>query len=298
MFEIIQKVVQGPQYDPLKKNKLYVSNKFNVNSRNFNYIRQSKAKDLSSKKWQLSSMPECNETNLIVNDNSAFQEKTAYHIYNIIVYISSQGNKKFTITVTHHSRFSRNLKVTEKILLYLIDNNVTLYLNIGGTLYNYINDYAEKLRPLFKEGQNYSLELSRTSTLIALKKKQFRDKIRSSEMATNYFKWFITNKEFLNQTLFNLLNRVKFSPPRMNNYFYETQNKFVPNKKLYYFYCVSTGLMIVCPREIACIENLDYTIIKGFSKQDLIAIANSGNKFLSYICYYHPESKIQMDIDN
>ena len=56
--------------------------------------------------------------------------------------------------------------------------------------------------------------------------------------------------------------------------------------------------MIVCPREIACLENLDYTIIKGFSKQDLIAIANSGNKFLSYICYYHPETEIQMDIDN
>ena len=296
MFEIIQKVVQGPQYAPLVKNKLYVSNKFNVNSRNFNYIRQSKAKDLSSKKWQLSSMPECNETNLIVNDNSGFQEKTAYHIYDIIVYISSQENKKFTITVTHHSRFSRNLKVTEKILLYLIDNNVTLYLNIGGNLYNYVYDYAEKLRPLFKEAQNYSLEISRTSRLIAMRKRQFRDKIRYSELATNYFKWFITNQEYLNQTLFNLLNRVKFSPSRMNNYFYETQNKFVPNKKLYYFYCVSTGLMIVCPREIACVENLDYTIIKGFSKQDLIAIANSGNKFLSYICYYHPGT--QMEINN
>jgi len=47
--------------------------------------------------------------------------------------------------------------------------------------------------------------------------------------------------------------------------------------------------MIVCPRELATVEGLDHGIIKGFSREDLQAIADSRDSSLEYIVYnYDP----------
>jgi hypothetical protein len=306
---ILHQISQGPYKEEFYENfglkkKLYLHKNFDPQSKYFFYVRQSKVTDdITSKEWQISNLGYNGLSNIIISSNSAYKNQKADYILDIIKYIVQSGNKNFTLSVSDYSRFSRNIETTEKIYNYLYDNQVEFYLNVDGKIYNYLNNYyspsTDVLRKYFMECQKFSDELSREMKKVHKKKKEKRIKMEYTELATNYFKWFMTHhQDFIKPEMFNTLERIKFSPYNMQTYYAQTDGMFVNQKELFYFYCPYTNLMIVCPEELACIEDLDSSIIQGFDKDDLLALADSQIDNLHYICYHRDNFDLSnMEVD-
>jgi hypothetical protein len=303
---ILTQISQGPYKEEFyqyfgQKNKLYLHQHFDPLSKYFFYVRQSKnSDDITSKEWQISNLGFNGPNNIIVSSNSAYKNKKADYILDIIKYIVQSGNKNFTLSVSDYSRFSRNIETTEKIYNYLYDNQVEFYLNVDGKIYNYLNDYyTNNLRKTFTECQKFSDELSREMKKVHKKKKEIKVKNKYSGLATSYFKWFMTHRQdFIQPKMFNTLGRIRFSPHNMDKYFKETDGLFENKDEFFYFYCPYTNLMIVCPEELAYIEGLDSSIIKGFDKDDLFSLADSDIESLNYICYHRDNFDMNnMDLD-
>lgn len=296
MNNILTQITNGPHNTEFyqlfgAKKKLYIHQNFDPLCTDFFYIRQSReGDDISSKNWQSSNLMNGDSKNIIISDNSAYKSNKAGYIFDIIKYIVQSGNTNFSISVSDYSRFSRNIEITEKIYNYLFDNNIIFYLNVDEKVYNYLEDYYKPingLRTFFIDCQKFSDELSRELKKVHKKKKELRIKNKYSNLATSYFKWFIThNQKFLTQETYDQLEKSNFSYFKMLNYFSQTNGMFNNTKKFFYFYCPYTNLMIICPEELAYIEGLDSSIIQDFTKEDLEAIADSDNENLHYICYY------------
>ena len=288
---ILTQITNGPYKSEFyqifgRKSKLYLHKNFDPRNNYFYYVRQSKqSDDITSKEWQLTNLSGNGLNNIIVSNNSAYKENKANYIFDIIKYIVQSGNKNFTLSVSDYSRFSRNLKTTELIYNYLFDNEVQFYLNVDGKIYNYIEDYykpQDNLRKYFINCQNFSFELTREMIKVHKNKKEKRFKINYTQLATNYFKWFISHQDFLNKDILKDI----FTSQKLNEYYIETDNMFQKENNFYYFYCNNTNLMIICPREIACIEGIDSSFIEGFSQDLLLNIANCEDESINYICYF------------
>jgi hypothetical protein len=279
ILKIITTIIKGPYLDDFygaygNKSKFYLHENFDVKLKYFYYIRQSRPSDTDdSKKWQVNNNNKLSTKNLIISNNSAFKEEKSEYIFDFIKYLVSKGNRNFKISVSDYSRFSRNLEASSKIYNFIYDNNINFYLEVDKNLYNYREDYYTKLRSKFSDCEKFSSELSREMKKVSKKRKEQNEITYNSELATNYFKSIINMPVNID---INKLNR-----PNLKN---NLNNKIII-KNYYYFHCPLTNCMITCPEELAYIENLDYTYIKGFEKEDFLAIANSDNHILHYICY-------------
>lgn len=304
---MLNQIVDGPYKDEFyqfygRKSKLFIHQNFDPNSGNFFYVRQSRdGDDIRSKAWQMSKLSYNNTSNIIVSTNSAYQENKAGYILDVIKYINDAGNKNFIISVSDYSRFSRNLEVTSKIFNYIYDNNITFYLDVDGKIYNYKEEYYSKLREKFRSCENFSKELSREMKLVHKKRKELSNKVKYSQLATNYFKFFISqgHSEFKrNPAIFNSLNRNNLNALRISQYKMQTNDMFVMGKDIFYFFCPIINCRIICPEELAYIEDLDSSIIKGFTKEDFLALANNSNQLFQWICYpYDNFEMTDMELD-
>lgn len=263
---------------------------FNPKSENFYYIRQSKTDDsMNSKLWQYNNLLETSNT--IYSNNSAYKEQTSGYIFTIIKKIFYSGNNNFIISVADFSRFSRSEKCTLDIYHFLMSNlekDYNFYLEVDDKIYNYREEYYKGLLNKFKFFESISKEQSRLAKKIHRQKKYVKNLKNYSKLATDYFKTYISYANPVFSSKLKNLGRVNFTDDMLKKYKKETKEKknlLKLDKFLYYFYCKKTNLMIVCPREIATLENIDYSIIKGFTKEDFLAIFNSNDKDLEWIIY-------------
>ena len=301
---ILNQIINGPYKSDFyqfygQKSKLFIHENFNPNSGNFFYVRQSRdGDDIKSKAWQMSKLNYNDATNIIVSTNSAFKENKAAYILDVIKYIYESGNNNFVLSVSDYSRFSRNLEVTSRIYNYLHDNNITFYLDVDGKVYNYREEYYSKLRSKFSDCERFSLELSREMKLVHKKKKELDNKIKYSELATNYFKFFMSHghPNFKNTQMFNTLNRNNLNSLKIIQYRNETKDKFCMKKEIFYFFCPVINCRIICPEELAYVEGLDSSIIQGFCKEDFFALANNSNEIFQWICYPYNVFEMEMEL--
>ena len=132
--------------------------------------------------------------------------------------------------------------------------------------------------------------------MIHKKKKILANKAQYSQLASNYFKWFITHglESYVNTGIFQSLRRPNFSASKMRDYRAQTNGMFSLTEEIFYFYCPITNCRIVCPEELAYMEGLDFTIINGFNRLDFESIASSDNEDLHWSCYFYDS----FDMDN
>jgi hypothetical protein len=304
LFQLLNKISDGPHLNEFyelfgTKNKFYIHSDFDPRSNNFFYIRQSRqGDDIKTKGWQLDNLTNASTKNVIISSNSAYKEQQSKYIFDFIKYIVSKGNRNFKMFVSDYSRFSRNLEMTSKIYNYIFDNNINLLLDVDGIEYNYREDYYTKLRTKFKECENFSVELSREMKKVSKKKKEIKTKNNYSDKATQYFKTFISYK-IKNLNYFKSLSRKNLTLNKIHKYKKETKTSIdlIQKDEYYYFHCPFINCMIICPEELAYIEGLNYTFIKGFDKEDFLAIANSNIDELKWICYNHNNFKMS-DLKN
>ena len=303
---ILNQIVNGPYKAEFyqfygRKSKLFIHENFDPKSSNFFYVRQSRdGDDIKSKAWQMSKLGYNNATNIIVSTNSAFKENKAGYILDVLKYIYESGNNNFVLSVSDYSRFSRNLEVTSKIYNYLHDNKITFYLDVDGKIYNYREEYYSKLRAKFSDCEKFSMELSREMKLVHQKKKELGNRVKYSQLATNYFKFFMTHGHptFKNPQLFNTLNRNNLNALKMMQYKNETKHMFKMETEIFYFFCPVINCRIICPEELAYVEGLDSSIIQGFNREDFLALANSDNELFQWICYpYDNLDLANMELD-
>jgi len=297
MSKVIKKIINEEQHvdffetNPTIRN-VKIHKDFNPKNKNIFYIRQSKKDDKDYKDWQTTIVKNKNnsEENIVLSTNSAYKEKQADYIFKIIKYIVEKGNKTFTLHVADYSRFSRNLNVTSLIYNYIYDRNINLTLNVDGDVYSYIDDYYPKLRDMFKNCEKFSDDLSRVMKKVSSKRKLQKIMDNNSKLATDYFKYFISYFQKIETRHLLELKRHNLSLVKIAKYKRESKdllNKFHFNGDLHYFYCPLINCRIVCPLEIAQLENIDSTIIKGFDQEDFLAIAESGNEYLEWSCYHY-----------
>lgn len=269
---------------------IYISENFNFNSKVIYYIRTSVKRDLTKpEEWQLHDNQSLENT-IISENNSAFSKEKSYYIYTIIKYLFEKRNsKELVIYVKHFSRFSRCIKTVSCIHSYLLMNDYNLIIESVNTRYDFIKDYKQILIDI-NIHYNSSKEKSVISTEYHRKK---RLRLDYTNLATNYFKSFISQNKFKN---LSKLGRKNLSQARLDEYKRNT-SIYKDTENLYYFYCNVTNLNIVCPRDIACLENVNHTIINGFNKDDFLAIANSQDEKLSWICYHYRNLDVSSVID-
>jgi len=290
MQTILESILNYPgnHFNDLKRVSTHKD--FDLNSKEIYYVRQSKPDGkLSSKDWQGNIFSSVYNT--IYSKNSAYKKETSSYILKIIKRIFNAGNNHFLFSVADNSRFSRSEFTTLEIYHFLMvnkDKDFNFYLEINNKIYNYREDYYDKLLAIFKTSENHSKELSRLTKNV---KQSDQNRIlmkKYSDDASNYFKSYISYANTNFRYKLSNLNSQNFTQVKLEKYAMETRNicrKYNFKKTLYYFYCNITKLMIVCPRHLATVENLDYRILKNFSREDLLKIAKSGDRELEWICY-------------
>ena len=137
-MDILESIKDNPGNFYSYLNRVLTHLNFNPRSKYIYYIRQSKSdgKD-KSKEWQMNNP--LHESNTIINNNSAFREKTKGYIFKIIKGIFASGNNKFVFSVADCSRFSRSESTSLEIYHFLMtnkDKDYNFFLEVGDKVYN------------------------------------------------------------------------------------------------------------------------------------------------------------------
>lgn len=263
-----------------KTKKIRIHRTFNPNSEIIFIMRISEGNIISNYQQD----PRANLTNTIAIFLSAYKENSREWIYKIIQYIHKKGNTNIRLNFATESRVTRSTEVISKIYNYVLDKNISLVFEIGEKTYDIVRDYPE-IRRFVISAEAFSKGLSRN--IIASNKARKRNELRAriGHKWSEHLKAYLAigtprlRKGKLNPADYNSLNRPILRASKMKTYanlnYSGKYNYLVKSKHQYWYKCTKLDIWINCPEEIARIEDLDYTFVTGFEREDFIALANS-----------------------